>query len=151
MSDLVMLVPSRGRPASVRRLHDNFYSTVSEASMVVLVDDDDPALQEYYSDSNRLNYTLRVGPRIRQGPTLNKWSKYFAGVQFSTQWTGKPLYWTYAHSFIGWMGDDTELLTPNWDTSLTEAISSKGGTGVAYGDDGQYSGTKPEALVVLSS
>lgn len=150
-SELLMLVPSRGRPASVRRLHENFYSTVWHADMAVLVDDDDLCLAEYQQDSMELHYVLHVGARIRQGPTLNHYSEYYAGLQHSTQWVGQPPEWEYFHSYIGWMGDDTELLTQDWDVALVQAIKDAGGTGVAYGDDGKYSGSKPEALVVLSA
>lgn len=146
-----MLVPSRGRPASVRRLHDNFYYTVCNAGMVVLIDDDDPCIDEYLFDSIDLHYTLRVGPRIRQGPTLNEYSSRYAGAAYSTYWLGQPSQWSYSNNYIGWMGDDTELLTQDWDAVLVQAIKDVGGTGIAYGDDGKFNGTKPETLIVMSA
>lgn len=121
MADLVVIVPSRGRPRSVERLAESVVATAGpEVLVVVAVDDDDPELPEYL----RLptwelpQFYLRVGKRLRLGATLNEVAA------------------DYVHSSaaIGFMGDDHLPRTKGWALEVLTEMKWPG-AGIIYGND----------------
>jgi hypothetical protein len=122
VNDLLVIVPSRGRPDNIRALVEAWEQTDTEATLMVAVDDDDPCLDEY----GRLNlwetpgrdWYVMVGPRLRLGPTLNYYAHLYAP--------------DYRH--IGFMGDDHRPRTAGWDKTIVAALDELG-TGVVYGND----------------
>ena len=69
MSEMTILVPSRGRPENIIRLMDAWTTTTTlDTRLLVLVDDDDSKLNDYLVIPN---IDIRVGPRLRIGGTLN--------------------------------------------------------------------------------
>ncbi len=121
MAELVVIVPSRGRPGNVAALAEDFAATAGfEARMVVAVDDDDPRLPEY----ERMpiwelpQFHLRVGRRLRLGGTLNEVAAEYVG-------------W---YDVIGFMGDDHRPRTEGWALEvLTEQRWPN--SSIVYGDD----------------
>ena len=121
VAELVVIVPSRGRPRSIERLAEGFVTTAGpEARMVVAVDDDDPELAEYL----RLpiwelpQFYLRVGKRLRLGGTLNEVAAELVG----------------SCDVIGFMGDDHRPRTKGWALEvLTEMKWPQ--AGIVYGND----------------
>lgn len=114
---MCVLVPSRGRPASIARLAEAWFTTGATAALVVLVDNDDPTLAEYeavcatYGD-----IPLIVGEPSRIGPILN----------------GEAPGYARDYDVVGFMGDDHLPRTEGWDARLEAAA---GRWGVAYGND----------------
>jgi len=116
MSEMTILVPSRGRPENIIRLMDAWSATTTQDTrLLVLVDDDDSKLDDYLSIPN---IDIRVGPRIRIGGTLNVVAPEMALTSRN----------------IGFMGDDHLPRTKGWDeTFINELDRIK--VGVVYGND----------------
>lgn len=113
MSDLVVIVPSRGRPNAVAELADAFVETCTAGTaLIVAVDGDDPAP---YPKS-----ALRVQESGTMVSALNLAAAYALE-------TLSPL-------AIGFMGDDHRPRTHGWDKAYVDALRELG-TGIVYGDD----------------
>jgi hypothetical protein len=118
-ADLLMIVPSRGRPQNVAALWEAWQATSGDvAELLVAVDDDDPALPDYEQVCSEHRISLTVGPRLRMVPTLNK---------IAARWA--PHYFA-----IGFLGDDHRPETPHWDRRYLETLLALG-TGIVYGND----------------
>lgn len=136
MADLVVIVPSRGRPHSVAQLAEDFAATTGpEARMVVAVDDDDPQLPGY----RRLpiwelpQFQLREGKRLRLGGTLN---------EVATSLVGQC-------KAIGFMGDDHRPRTDGWAQRVLEVLRESN-VHIAYGDDRLQGERLPTAAFLTS-
>ena len=115
--ELVMLVPTRGRPLALAELIDCWHEVVGSAgSLVAVIDDDDPCRDAYLN----LDWPLTIiGPRLRLGGTLNAMA---------------PLAAEAGAFAVGFMGDDHRPRTAQFDEVLVEALHDLG-SGVVYGDD----------------
>lgn len=147
MPDLVVIIPTRGRPHTVPELVESFRETCREDTHLILaVDEDDPDL-ETYSDNVRhaiygayltgenegwKTYTKdpaiwnKVGVCVVDNPTnmvgaLNRTARYVLDSVVN-----QP-------RAIAFMGDDHRPRTPGWDTAYLEALGAK--PGLVYGDD----------------
>lgn len=129
MRDLLVIVPSRGRPGNARELCQAWADTGAECPLLVAVDDDDPQLAGYTGTP----CWMSVGPRRRLGPTLNAISAA----------------WTDEFSVIGFMGDDHRPRTPGWDRQVM-AAADEIGTGVIYGNDLVHGPNLPTAAFLTS-
>jgi len=125
MSDLVVVVPSRGRPGNVRALLSAVRDTRSESTTVLLVvDHDDPDAPGYHDVAREapdvVRAVLSVPPSQGGGmvPALN-----FAALAASDL--------AYA---VGFLGDDHCPRTVGWDGAYLAALRELG-TGIVYGDD----------------
>lgn len=134
MADLVVIVPSRGRPRRLAELAQDFAATVGpEARMVVAVDDDDPELAAYKQLPiwNSPQFELRVGPRLRLGGTLNAIAAGLVGQCKA----------------IGFMGDDHRPRTKDWALEvLTEMMFPR--SAIVYGDDKLQGEQLPTAVFI---
>lgn len=130
MADLVVIVPSRGRPQAARELAQAFASTcTADTRLVFAVDEDDPLLPEYsdiprsWADSRRPAVEMCVcdatGSMVG---ALNGTAKALAEVY-------QP-----APFALGFLGDDHRPRTRGWDARYLEALRELG-TGIVYGDD----------------
>lgn len=118
-ADLLVIVPSRGRPHNISALHDAWGDTTSgSARLLVAADADDPTLPDYVRVCAHRNIELTVGPRLRMVPTLNKVALEHAGMHFA----------------LGFMGDDHRPRTIGWNDLYLEALHDLG-TGWVYGND----------------
>ncbi len=137
LGDLLVIVPSRGRPKNIARLLDSVRETSMLATHVhACVDEDDPELPGYeyvMSIAGRDDDILERGPR----KGLAAWTNEVA-VRRARQYP-------YLASF----GDDHVPKTPGWDKALTRAISDMGGTGFSYPWDRTREDI-PEAVVMSS-
>lgn len=134
MSDLLVIVPSRGRPRNIADLYVAWSETTNrDASLLVAVDDDDPALPEYRRVCSLIDVELEVGPRLRLTGTLNKVATERA-----------PHY-----QAVAFMGDDHRPRTIGWDTNLLQALGRLG-TGIVYGND-LLQGEKMATAVAMTS
>lgn len=137
--ECLYLVPTRGRPANAVRLIEHFNATsTADARLLFILDDDDPDLFHYRKvlsspdlDGQRFSYI--VGPRLRLGPTLNRYAPDYA-QHFET---------------IGFMGDDHVPETPGWDRALID--ETKRTRGISYGNDMVHGPGLPTAVLMHSS
>lgn len=135
--DLLVIVPSRGRPANVARLADALAQTVrGRVELALGLDDDDVTLPQTRAAVAGAPFpvSLHTGGR-----------KTWAG------WTNEIAVLA-ARSFraLCSLGDDHLPLTPGWDTRLADAIDEAGGSGFAYGNDLLQGYRLPTAVVVSS-
>lgn len=123
MSDLLLAVPSRGRPGNIARLRDAMRETCRGSTFLLVgLDDDDPRFDEY---PGRVTYVIR--------PDLHK----------VTAWCNElitPLIDDY--KYVGHFGDDNVPRTPGWDVQIMQALEK---TPFAFAND-QYPGRTPGTL-----
>lgn len=117
--DLLVIVPSRGRPHNIAALHDAWAATTTGVSgLLVAVDDDDPALTGYEQVCGERGIELTVRPRLRMVPTLNKVAVERAPHHFA----------------VGFLGDDHRPRSLGFDAHYLAALRTLG-TGFVYGND----------------
>jgi hypothetical protein len=142
VSDLLVIVPSRGRPENVAQLLESWKATVAgDSALLVVTDLDDPDLERYAEAYRKFPPTSGSGraqalvhePRERLGPTLNRHSGTYASEYFA----------------IGFMGDDHRPRTPGWDERMVAALREMG-TGIVYGNDLFQREALPTAVVMTS-
>lgn len=137
MSDLLMIVPSRGRPGNIAELAGAWRDTAcADSQLLVAVDDDDPH-REAYADAvaSTRAASLVVGPRLRLGGTLNHLAVAHAR----------------SHRAIGFMGDDHRPRTVGWDQRLVDELGALGAVGLVYGNDLIQGERLPTAVAMTSS
>lgn len=119
MIDIIVDVPSRGRPHNIVRLINEWEKTTSHKSLLhVIVDADDPTLEDYLAIPAPEFMQLTVQSENRG---LNAVSNAAAVEDAKNCW------------IVGNMGDDHLPRTKDWDLRIIEALW--GQSGVAYGDD----------------
>src|SRR4051812_49688704 len=117
MSDLLVIVPSRGRPHNIGALHQTWRTTHATADLIVGLDNDD-ATRNRYPASEHPPSVYDIGERVGMCGTLNR-----LAVEHADQ---------YRH--IGFMGDDHRPRTRGWDERVSEQLDELG-TGIVYGND----------------
>lgn len=120
MTGLVVIVPSRGRPAAAVQLAQAFTSTGATARLVFAVDEDDPTRFAYAEALTA--YAVTTVHYAPAPSTMVKALNVMAG--------------TYANEAyaVGFMGDDHRPRTHGWDGAYVEALRGLG-TGIVWGDD----------------
>lgn len=120
MNDLLVIVPTRGRPESLARQQAAIAETRTGLGTHFLyaVDDDDPYVMDYARIADRDGIPLAIGPRLRLVGTLNFLSRIHAP----------------AYRSIGFMGDDHLPRSPFWDQDIVRALSGDA-PAVVYGND----------------
>lgn len=133
--DLCVLVPSRGRPESVKRLAAAMGETcTARTDLVFAFDDDDSTLEESCAAAEAGGARWVTGPR----DTLTGWTNRLALARVGSYRT------------LASLGDDHVPRTRGWDTALLDAIAAMGGTGFAYPND-MVRDDIPEAVAVSTS
>ena len=123
MKDLLLVVPSRGRPGNIARLRDAMKETCQgDTWLEVGLDADDPARGEY---PDGVSYTVLAGVH-----KVTAWCNVLAVPEAS------------AFRYLGHFGDDNVPRTPGWDTQVMEALEK---TPFAFAND-QYPGRTPGTL-----
>ena len=127
--DLVLLVPTRGRPRNITRLIGACAATCTSRYLIHFgFDDDDPYLQAGLDAAD--GHLTSVAPRMGLAPWTNRLA--FAHLD-------KPRLCS--------IGDDMVPETPGWDTRLCAAA---GPAGLAYPNDHRRDDI-PECVVIASS
>jgi hypothetical protein len=131
--DLAILVPSRGRPASVTRLVQACAAmSTLDYQLCFAFDHDDPELADGVAAAKRGSRSyLWQGPR--QG--LAAWT--------NTMWRDLEGEFRLFAS----IGDDHEPLTRGWDEQMSQVLDDRGG-GFAYCDNGHPDPNWPEMCVI---
>lgn len=134
MHDLLVIIPSRGRPKNLAELASVYANTCTAGTQVfVALDDDDPELLAYHGALDGSGFMWTVGPR----KTLTGWTNSIA-ARFATSYRAMASF-----------GDDHYPHTRGWDTELLAALDDMGGTGFAYPCDLRRADV-PEACVISS-
>jgi len=126
MADLVVITPSRGRPAGLREMVEAVHSTAGGAvEIVVGLDLDDPTRDEYTDPPVGRGRELSMIQGERR--SLSGWTNYLANLVLDDS--------PDAPRYLASLGDDHRPRTPGWDLKLIEAIEALPGPGFAYGND----------------
>ena len=115
MKDLLLVVPSRGRPANIERLWTKMGQTCQgETDLVVGLDKDDPA-----------NYAL--------DPVTGPGWMVRDNLRFVVPWINElAMKYVDRYRYIGHIGDDNVPHTLGWDVRIMEALEK---TPFAFGND----------------
>lgn len=119
-ADLVVIVPSRNRPAAAVELATAFTETKSTARLVFAVDEDDPTKNGYLDALAAYPATT-----VHFGPAPSTMVKALNTVA--------GLYANEAYA-LAFMGDDHRPRTVHWDAMYLAALDQIG-TGIVYGND----------------
>jgi hypothetical protein len=133
--DLLVIIPTRGRPQAVPAILDAWRATGATADVLFAVDDDDPELDGYLAHRDRIDdprVLWRVGLRLRLCGTLNK-----VAVEEA-----------HRYRFLAFMGDDHRPRTVHWDQRFRECLSA--GPGIVYGNDLLMGEQMPTAVAMTS-
>jgi hypothetical protein len=125
-SDLLVIVPTRGRPASARRVVEAWKATEAfeAAELMFAADLDDPSIDDYVGipqDYAGLPITVHISPKWR--PMVAKLNDV-AGLYARS----------YEYPVLGFAGDDHLPRTKHWAAMLLAALDQLR-TGIVYGND----------------
>lgn len=139
-ADLLVVVPSRGRPESLPRLYGAWRLTraFTWAALAVVVDSDDPTLPAYTAHARRMRRQRRATLIVQPGwqPMVSKLNAA-ARALTAVPLRGGPdpgLLADYSGYAVGFAGDDHFPRTPGWPRHYLHALRDLG-TGIVYGDD----------------
>jgi len=119
MRDLLVIVPSRGRPGRLAVMLDACLSlSEAETDVAVALDDDDPCLEAYGALRDRQRVFWQQGPRDGMPGWTNKLALESAGE----------------YRALASLGDDHVPRTQGWDAELL-GVLDENGPGISYGDD----------------
>jgi len=124
MFDMLVIVPTRGRPAAALDLARTFERTCTDATQLMFaVDEDDPSRDAYLETLRPFVRSIDVAVFTVPGPStmvkaLNAAATHLAG----------------GYDVIAFMGDDHRPRTIGWDKRYMDALTDMG-VGMVYGDD----------------
>lgn len=123
MSDLLVIVPSRGRPESVARVTQAWVDTgaYERAELVFVVDADDPQHARYWDGPP---------PGLVQFVTVDRWQPLVPKLNEAAAFAADKGWFALA-----FMGDDHLPRTPGWAGRYLDELHDLG-TGIVFGDDG---------------
>lgn len=121
--DLVVIVPSRGRPQSAYWLAEAFRDTCeTDVRPVFAVDSDDPTAPEYQEVVRLGLGSVVIGDHESMVDALNRRATGFASLEGEL-----------ATKAIAFMGDDHRPRTTGWDAAYLDALEKQ--PGLVYGND----------------
>jgi hypothetical protein len=130
MADLLVIVPTRGRPESIAPIVEcwNVTGAWEYAELTFVADNDDPTMPAYQEAFNG----VELPAREERGPTrlvcANKWRPLVPKLNLAAnEWCG-------GHFAVAFLGDDHRPRTLRWARTMLTALRELG-TGVVYGDD----------------
>jgi hypothetical protein len=119
VSNLIVIVPTRSRPAQCERLIKSFEKTTDNAQLMFVIDGDDSS---YDGFDWRGHGCAEVSPRATLSQKLNQTAKNVVD----------------SYDEIMWQGDDHEFITPHWDSKVLET-RKQWGSGWLYPNNGRRS------------
>jgi hypothetical protein len=149
MADLVVIVPSRGRPQAARELVDAFAETcVAKTKLLFAVDETDPSS---YNVTNLLSYIHHVVVNVVICPSKSMGEAlHMAAVNVCLPESWSPSPENFPPPFaVGFMGDDHRPRTKGWDQRYLDALREMG-TGIVYGNDLLQGGRIPTQVAMTS-
>lgn len=140
MKDLLVIIPSRGRPEQFGDVAALIAKTArAQTDVYLCIDFDDPARDAYLAMVPEPNPTIWIesGPRLSMAAWTNKVAMTMAGD----------------YRALASIGDDHYPRTDGWDEKLLAALDQRG-PGIAFGDDLNPRNTHGQLMVtapVISS
>jgi len=134
MSNLIVIVPSRGRPGNIKELAQAFADTKASAELLVVLDDDDPTLNDYLSLEG--DFSFLTLPREGRG------------MAKPLNFAARKVINDYDH--FAFMGDDHRPRTIDWDKSIVDVLDEIG-TGLVYGNDLLQGKNLPTAVAMTGN
>lgn len=126
--DLLVLVPSRGRPQNAARLSEGWKKTDTlNADLVFVTDWDDPELTAYRTllEEGVIDSMVTFGPDLTGGDNSSGMVRPLnRAVEIYRE----------AYHYVGFMGDDHMPRTTGWEDRVIEALDSSEPR-VVYGND----------------
>lgn len=125
--DLVVLVPTRGRPQNAARLSEGWKKTDTlNADLVFVTDGLDPELEAYRTlvEEGVIGSLVTFGPDLEGDPRPGMVRPLNRAASIYLE----------AYHYVGFMGDDHIPRTTGWEDRVIEALDS-GEPRVVYGDD----------------
>lgn len=116
-SSAMIIMPTMGRPHNLKRFIDVYRKTMAMTPVVVIFDQGDKALPEYFKLDYPANFTkvdVARGTRVSDLQNI-------------------AFYHFHNEPFYGFIGDDCVPETDHWDKILAEACGSNK---ISWGDDG---------------
>lgn len=135
--DLLVIIPTRGRPQAVPEVLQAWRDTGATADILFAIDEDDPQRNAYLQHQridpdDQFVHTFFTWPRLRLCGTLNQ-----AATELAP-----------AYRYLAFLGDDHRPRTVGWDARFRECLS--GGPGIVYGNDLLMSERMPTAVAMTS-
>lgn len=124
MPELVVVVPSRGRPHAVSELAGSFHKTCTADTLLIFAVDESDPTRESYRQAVRDLGTAVVERRVVPSTTM---------VEALNLVVGDIVEWADLPDAIGFMGDDHRPRTRGWDRTYLDVLAD--GPGIVYGDD----------------
>ncbi len=136
--DLLVIIPTRGRPQAVPELVQAWNDTGATADLLFAVDTDDPELAAYKKHAA----ALKTDPRVRF--TFGKRRRLVGTLNAQAVKAAKT------YRFLAFMGDDhrPRPAAQPWDERIRICLS--GGPGIVYGND-LLQGEKMATAVAMTS
>jgi hypothetical protein len=120
MPDLVVVVPTRGRPEAFNEFQEACRATCTAATwLLAVVDTDDVTAPQYMAAPDCLAFFTHAPPRGHVG---------------AINWGAKQAIDQFRPFAIAKLDDDHRPRTKGWDAQLLDALREMG-TGIAYGND----------------
>lgn len=136
MADLVVVVPSRGRPKAAAELAEQCAKTcTADTLLLVVVDSDDPTGPEYAAPAGTQAFFTWAPPDSGHVGAINH-----GAAQALSE---------FAPFAIGKLDDDHRPRTSGWDALLLDVLHDSG-TGIAYGNDLLQGQNLPTAPVITA-
>jgi hypothetical protein len=121
MAELVIVVPSRGRPAAAAELAQECVRTcTADTTLLVVVDSDDPTLPEYAAPAGTTVFFA--------------WAPAASGHVGAINYGAARALDEFRPFAIAKLDDDHRPRTKGWDSKLLAVLRDMG-TGIAYGND----------------
>jgi len=119
MNDLMIIVPTRGRPRAVAEIaHAVQATTTGDTAVTIVIDDDDPDFDAYVAAAADAGFHLRHGPHTNMIEALN------CGAGWAADQADNLMF----------MGDDHRPRTLGFDTAYLAALADLR-WGWVYGND----------------
>jgi hypothetical protein len=125
-ADLLVIVPTRGRPGNITRMIQAFDGTIAwaDADLAVVYDADDPTRGEYQRIAEQAGV---AGHGVWQ-VEVSDWQPMVRKLEDAADQLAA------GYTAVGFMGDDHAPRTVGWAKAYLEALAELG-TGVVFGDD----------------
>ena len=131
-SDLLVVLPTRGRPESVRRFLDGFAATARlPADLAIVADGDDEATLEVLASPPWGNRGTCGAAELRP-PWLKVYALPRAPTAAKVNHAAMP--GALTHRAVMFLGDDNVFVTEGWDRAVMDALDGMGG-GMVYVND----------------
>lgn len=153
MSDLIYIIPTRGRPDNVKELIEAWRDTAELPSTraMFVVDSDDPLRPEYEKLFSSVDSGLgKHGSWVFGAAYFHTQNPPNARLAEILNSICQSMLSLFEPSFaIGFMGDDHRPRTKGWDSAILDALS-KMRTGIVYCNDMVQGENLPTAVAMTS-